>query len=104
MTERAIMQQVDGHPGIILNSRSDGRGSDVGEVCNGQVVTVISRHGHYAHVQGVQINGYARVENLLFDGSETVRDESNGRNPDAQSAPPEHWGNPSLFEKREDWW
>ena len=65
-------QQADGHSHVILRGRLGRRGGQVAHVPNGDSVTVISYHDDYALVNWGEVQGYARVTNLVAAAEERV--------------------------------
>lgn len=61
---KAVAQQVDGHPEVVIKNKADATGSIVAKVPNGQLLTVLGDHGDYVGVRWNDIEGFARANNL----------------------------------------
>ena len=74
--EIMIARQVDGHPEVIL--RRAPKKARVGEVPNGEEVTVQWVEGEFVCVRWRHIEGVARVENLVRRSSESWPNNAGG--------------------------
>lgn len=76
--EKAVAQQVDGHPDVVLKDAPNPQGTIVAKVPNGQSVTVLVNNGEYVRVRRQAIEGWSRSNNLVRQPAQTQISEPGG--------------------------